>query len=127
MLTNYHYPRIPTPILFSTSTNFVWPLTIPSPASDFPPSPPPLRVSDITDEWEYKVDKILDSRFFGQWKYLKYLVQFRGEEASWQLANNLTNCDRLLANFHTRYPDKPGPETHDTSGLRKGVLSRFHC
>ena len=46
------------------------------------PPPPPLRVSDITDEWEYEVDKTLDSRLFGQRKYLKYMIQFRGEEAS---------------------------------------------
>lgn len=61
-----------------------------------------------------KVDEILDSRLFGRWKHLKYLVQFRGVEASWQPANNLTNCDGLLADFHTRYPDKPGPETPDS-------------
>ena len=54
----------------------------PLPGQRLPP-PPPLRVSDITDEWEYEVDEILDSRLFGRWKNLKYLVQFRGEEASW--------------------------------------------
>lgn len=73
--------------------------------------PPPLRVSNITDEWEYEVDEILESRLFIRWKHLKYLVQFRCEEASWQPADNLTNCDRLLADFHSRYPEKPGPET----------------
>ena len=78
------------------------------------PPPPPLKVSDMREEWEYEVDEILDSRLFGRWKHLKYLVQFRGEPASWQPSANLTNCDRLLADFHFRYPEKPGPETPDS-------------
>lgn len=53
-----------------------------------PQPPPPLKVSDITDEWEYEVEEILDSRLFGRWKNLKYLVQFRGEATSWQPAKN---------------------------------------
>ncbi len=64
----------------------------------------------MTDKWEFEVDEILDSRLFGRWKNLKYLVQFCSEEASWQLADNLTNYIKWLADFHSRYPDKPGPE-----------------
>ncbi len=73
-----------------------------------------MKVSDITDEWEYKVEEILDSHLFGRWKHLKYLVQFRGELASWQTSKNLTNCDRFLSDFHTRYPKKPGPKNPHT-------------
>ena len=79
-----------------------------------PHPPPPLKVSNITDGWEYEVEEILDSRLFGRWKHLKYLVQFRGEPASWQPSENLTNCDHLLSDFHTRYPQKPGPNNPHT-------------
>ena len=41
-------------------------------------------------------------------KHLKYLVQFCDKEASWQPANNLTNHNRLLADFYVQYPIKPG-------------------
>ncbi len=60
-----------------------------------------MKVSDTTDEWEYKVEEILDSRLFRRWKHLKYLVQFRGELASWQPSKHLTKCDRFLSDFHT--------------------------
>lgn len=54
------------------------------PGQQLPP-PPLLKVSDITEEWEYEVDEILNARLFGRWKHLKYLVQSRGgqRERSW--------------------------------------------
>lgn len=45
--------------------------------------PPPLKVKDITDEWEYEIEEILDLCLFDRWKNLKYIVQFYGKPASW--------------------------------------------
>ena len=39
-----------------------------------PPPPPPLKASNIPYELGYEVEDILDSRLFGRWKQLKYLI-----------------------------------------------------
>ena len=70
-----------------------------------PPAPPP----DLIDgELEYEVQEILDSRLTRN--RLRYLVKFKFYDTpEWQDAENLTHCDELLQDFHTRYPEKPRP------------------
>ena len=70
-----------------------------------PPAPPP----DLIDgELEYEVQEILDSRL--KHRRLLYLVKFKFYDTpEWQDAENLTHCDELLQDFHTRYPEKPRP------------------
>ena len=55
--------------------------------------PPPIITPDGDIEWE--VNQILDSRLFGRWKKLQYLVSWEGyghEECSWEPAANLENA-----------------------------------
>ena len=68
--------------------------------------PPPPVVVD--GEEEYHVDEILDSREFGRWKKLQYLVKWSGyDRPTWEAAENV---DRLQAldRFHALYPGKHG-------------------
>lgn len=70
------------------------------------PPPPPI---EIEGESEYDVEEILDSRLFYR-KRLQYLVRWTGyQEPSWELADNLQHAPDLVAEFHTKYPSKPGP------------------
>jgi hypothetical protein len=74
-------------------------------------SPPPLPV-EVDGETEYEVAAILDSRVYR--RRLQYLVEWSGyensaEATSWEVAENLTNCPVLLAQFHARYPKKDRP------------------
>ena len=68
--------------------------------------PPPVIVDGME---EYYVDDILDSRIFGRWKKLQYLVKWTGDEhPTWEDAagvNELQAVDR----FHALHPRKPGP------------------
>ncbi|MBW0579512.1 hypothetical protein O181_119227 [Austropuccinia psidii MF-1] len=73
--------------------------------------PPPLTVEE-QEEWEVAQD--LDSKF--KRDQLLYLPECKGfsenpEETAWEPAFNLTNSPDLLKDFHTFYPDKPGPNS----------------
>ncbi|EXJ87556.1 hypothetical protein A1O3_04516 [Capronia epimyces CBS 606.96] len=58
---------------------------------------------------EWGVLAILDSRQ-PDGDTLKYEVQWDGYPATWQVWwDVLPGCDRLVQEFHERYPDKPGP------------------
>ena len=98
MRTNYHYPPDSNahPWFPRQQTNKLrLAPNGPIPGQRLPTAPPPkppLRVSDITDEWEYEVDEILDSRLsiLGSWPMEISQIPwytFCCEEAGWQQAN----------------------------------------
>jgi hypothetical protein len=77
------------------------------------PPPPPVEVDG---EPEYEISEILDSKLDRRRHHcqLLYLVRWSGyegtdEETSWLLATELGNASDLVADFHSAYPDKPGP------------------
>ncbi|MBW0511900.1 hypothetical protein O181_051615 [Austropuccinia psidii MF-1] len=66
--------------------------------------PPPIIIKE-EEEWE--VSQILDSKL--KRRKLWYLVEWKGfsqepERSTWEAAKNLKN-------FHSLYPDKPGPNS----------------
>ncbi|MBW0503455.1 hypothetical protein O181_043170 [Austropuccinia psidii MF-1] len=74
--------------------------------------PPPPIMIEVEEEWE--VSQILDSKL-GRRK-LWYLVEWKGfsqdpESSTWEPAENLNNCPELVIDFHSLYPDKPGPDS----------------
>lgn len=72
--------------------------------------PPPIVTPD--GDLEYEVHQILDSRFFGRWRKLHYLVSWEGygpEENSWEPAVNLENAPDAVAEFHKLHPQAPRP------------------
>ena len=77
------------------------------------PPPPPIEVDG---EPEFEISEILDSKIDRRRKQcqLLYLVCWAGyegtdEETSWLLATELGNATELVQDFHSAYPDKPGP------------------
>jgi hypothetical protein len=78
-----------------------------------PPPPPPMA---IDGEPEFEIAEILDSKVDNQCRLCKllYLVRWSGyegmdEETSWVLAMELGNASEVVVDFHTSYPNKPGP------------------
>jgi hypothetical protein len=75
--------------------------------------PPPV---EIDGELEYEVEEILDSKLDRRKRIqLQYFVQWSGyegqpDEFSWLDASDLENSSELVADFHAKYPDKPGPD-----------------
>ncbi|MBW0467846.1 hypothetical protein O181_007561 [Austropuccinia psidii MF-1] len=74
-----------------------------------PPSPIILE-----EEEEWKVCQILDSKL--KRRKLWYLVEWKGfsqdqERSTWETAKSLKNCPELVKDFHSLYPDKPGPNS----------------
>ena len=90
----------------------------PAPPNTIPnqiqPPPPPV---DIEGELEYEITEVLDSKIDNRRKCkLLYLVRWSSyegtdEETSWILATELDHASEAVADFHTAYPDKPGPLT----------------
>jgi hypothetical protein len=75
--------------------------------------PPPVEVDG---EPEYEISEILDSKLDRRRRQcqLLYLVRWSGyegtdEETSWLLATELGNASELVSDFHSAYPNKPGP------------------
>ena len=74
--------------------------------------PPPIEVQG---ELEYEISEILDSKIDRRRSCkLLYYVRWLGyegtdEEYSWLSATELTNAPDLISDFHSAYPDKPGP------------------
>ena len=68
--------------------------------------PPPVVVNG---EEEYHVADILDSRIFGHWRKLQYLVWWVGYDCP--TCEDATGIKGLQAieRFHALYPGKPGP------------------
>ncbi|MBW0503259.1 hypothetical protein O181_042974 [Austropuccinia psidii MF-1] len=72
---------------------------------------PPLPIS-IEEEEELGVSQILDTKL--KRRKLWYLVEWKGfsqdpEGSTWEPAKNLKNFPELVKDFHSLYPDKPGP------------------
>ncbi|MBW0593658.1 hypothetical protein O181_133373 [Austropuccinia psidii MF-1] len=91
----------PFPILNKTST-------IPNRHQE----PPPPIIIEEEEEWE--VSQILDSKL--KRGKLWYLVEWKGfsqdlERSTWEPTENLKNCPELVKDFHSLYPDKPGPNS----------------
>ena len=78
----------------------------------FQPPPPPI---EIEGELEFEIDRILDSKIDKRRKCkLLYLVQWTGyedtdEDKSWLPATELDHASEAVSEFHSKYPDKPGP------------------
>ena len=77
------------------------------------PPPPPIEVDG---EAEYEIAEVLDSKIDRRRRncQLLYLVCWLGyegteDETSWILAMELQHVQELLRDFHSAYPDKPGP------------------
>ena len=78
------------------------------------PPPPPVI---IQDEENYEILEILDSRIDGRRKKscnVKYLVRFLRYEGTtneydWVYATDVNAPPDLVDEYHTKYPDKPGP------------------
>ena len=74
--------------------------------------PPPV---DVQGELEYEISKVLDSKIDHRRSCkLLYLVRWLGyenmdEEFSWLPATELEHAKDLISDFHSAYPDKPGP------------------
>ncbi|MBW0546414.1 hypothetical protein O181_086129 [Austropuccinia psidii MF-1] len=74
--------------------------------------PPPPALVEEQEEWE--VAQVLDSKLKGG--KLWYPVEWKGfsedpERTTWEPASSLTNSPDLFKDFHSLYPDKPGPNT----------------
>ncbi|MBW0529642.1 hypothetical protein O181_069357 [Austropuccinia psidii MF-1] len=72
--------------------------------------PPPPVIVEEQEEWE--VAQVLDSKL--KRGKLWYLVEWKGfsedpERETWEPASNLTSSPYLVKDFHSLYPDKPGP------------------
>ncbi|MBW0495171.1 hypothetical protein O181_034886 [Austropuccinia psidii MF-1] len=75
-------------------------------------APPPPIIIEEEEEWE--VFQILDSKL--RRGKLWYLVEWKGfsqhsERSTWEPTENLKNCPELFKDFHSLYPDKPGPNS----------------
>ena len=72
-------------------------------------APPPPVVVDEEEQWQ--VEEVLDTRI--RRRHLEYLVKWVGyEQADWEPATNVNKL-KAVDDFHTRYPDKPGPLSED--------------
>ena len=81
--------------------------------------PPPAAVEIIDGESHYEIKQIVDSkidrRFKDPAKQLRYYVEWLGyentdEQYDWVAATDI-DAPEHIANFHRRYPKKPGPLT----------------
>jgi hypothetical protein len=73
-----------------------------------PSEPQPAISAEDSDEEEWEVERILDSR--KRYRKLSYLVQWAGYNyvrTSWEPAENLKNAAELLEEFHRENPAKP--------------------
>ncbi|MBW0488441.1 hypothetical protein O181_028156 [Austropuccinia psidii MF-1] len=74
--------------------------------------PPPPIIIEEEEKWQ--VSQILDSKL--KRGKLWYLVEWKGfsqdsERFTWEPTENLKNCPELVKDFHSLYPDKPGPNS----------------
>ncbi|MBW0580533.1 hypothetical protein O181_120248 [Austropuccinia psidii MF-1] len=74
--------------------------------------PPPPIIIEEEEKWEFS--QILDSKL--KRGKLCYLMEWKGvsqesERSTWEPTKNLKNCPELVKDFHSLYPDKPGPNS----------------
>ena len=77
------------------------------------PDPPPPVEAEGVEEWEVEdiVDSRWDRRGRGGRPRLKYTVKWAGYADPTEVpAAYVENAAEIVANFHMRYPDKPGPQ-----------------
>ena len=98
------------PVFHVSQLELAIPNTIPNRTQ--PPSPP----VEVDGELEFEISKILDSKIDRRRKTCKllYLVRWSGykgtdKETLWLLTTELGNATELLDEYHSQYPDKPGP------------------
>ena len=70
----------------------------------------------VNDKLEFEISEILETKIDNRQCACKllYLVCWTGykgtdEETLWILASKLGHISELIAEFHTKYPAKPGP------------------
>ncbi len=71
------------------------------------PAPPPILVEN---ELEYVVEEVLDSKI--DRGKLRYYIEWEGyppEDRTWELVSHLKNAKEAVAQFHSRYPNRPSP------------------
>ena len=81
------------------------------------PPPPPFELAAGP---EYEVAAILDSKLVRNKLY--YLVDWLGyspSDRTWEPVEHVANAQDLLAEFHRKYPDKPGPTSAPTRSTRR--------
>ncbi|QRW15592.1 Retrotransposable element Tf2 protein [Rhizoctonia solani] len=83
----------------------------PDPHGCDPPQPAPIITEE--GEEEYKVEKVLDSKWKGQGKNRKlwYLVKWKGYNKgsnSWEPVDNVVNAKEAIEDFHKEHPDAVG-------------------
>ncbi|PIL30448.1 hypothetical protein GSI_07147 [Ganoderma sinense ZZ0214-1] len=88
-------------------------LLLPHKESQLPGRHPPEPASiELEGEEEYEVEEVLESRRYGRWKKLQYLVHWMGwgpEHNSWEDAADLANAPKVVQKFHSTHPDTPSP------------------
>lgn len=99
------------PVFHVSQLESILPNPIPNRIQD---PPGPIEVEDSEDH--YEISEILDSKLDRQFRCkLQYYVRWLGyegtdEEFSWIPADN-SRGDEIISDFHTKYPQKPGPLT----------------
>ena len=93
-------------------------LLLPHKESRFPGRHPtePAAI-EVEGEEEYEVEKVLESRRYGRWKKLQYLVHWKGwgpKHDSWEDAMDLANAPRMVQEFHSAHPEAPSPHNKKT-------------
>ena len=75
----------------------------------------PLPLVEVQGELEYEITEVVGSKIDCRRSCkLLYLVHWLGyentdEEFSWLPATELEHAKDLITDFHSAYPDKPGP------------------
>lgn len=65
-----------------------------------------LIINNVIEKWEWKIDKILNSKKIGKNQNFIYLIKWKDCQILWQSSVDFTNCAKLLENFHILHLDK---------------------
>ena len=92
------------------------------PTRTTPSNPSPTLNAD--GEEIFEAEQILDTKVVGRWRKRKFLVCWKGYDAShdtWEPVENLSDCQDLLADFLLQYPIADF-SLLDAFGARGGVV-----